>query len=71
MPFNIGAPELVLVLVVALLVLGPKRLPEVGASLGRSIREFRKGLTEVQDATTLTPKPAEPPPPTDDRGPAA
>ena len=69
MPFNIGAPELVLV--VALLVLGPKRLPEVGASLGRSIREFRKGLSEVQDATSLTPEPAEPPPPTDNRGPAA
>ncbi len=55
MPFNIGLPEILIVLAIALIVLGPKRLPEVGASLGKSIREFRKAATEVQEATSLEP----------------
>jgi len=45
---NIGPPELILILVIALMVLGPERLPEIGASLGKAIREFRQmsqGLT--------------------------
>lgn len=41
--------HLLLILVVALLVLGPKRLPEVGRSLGRGLRDFRHGLQGVQD----------------------
>ena len=46
MPFNnIGPMELVIVLVIALLVLGPKRLPEVGKSLGRGIREFKESIS--------------------------
>lgn len=52
MPFNIGPGELLLILAIALLVIGPGRLPEVGASLGRSLREFRKASTEMQDAVT-------------------
>jgi len=40
----IGFPELLIILVVALLVLGPKRLPEVGKSLGRGMREFKDSL---------------------------
>ncbi len=43
--------HLVLVLVVALFVLGPGKLPEVGAALGKSIREFRKATTDIQEAT--------------------
>jgi TatA/E family protein of Tat protein translocase len=39
---SIGAPEIVVILVLALLVFGPKRLPEMGRSLGRSVREFKK-----------------------------
>jgi len=50
---DIGAPELILVLVVALIVLGPKRLPEMGQSLGRSLREFRHALTETTDAVKI------------------
>jgi sec-independent protein translocase protein TatA len=41
--------HLLLILLVALLVLGPKRLPEVGRSLGRGIRDFRQGMQGVQD----------------------
>jgi len=56
MPFNIGPLELVIVLVIALLVVGPKRLPEMGNSLGKTIREFRKASTDVTDAVTLEPE---------------
>jgi sec-independent protein translocase protein TatA len=46
MPFNnIGPMELVIVLVIALLVLGPKRLPEVGKSLGKGMREFKDSIS--------------------------
>ena len=55
MPFNIGPGEIVLVLAIALLVLGPGKLPEVGASLGKTIREFRKNVTDVQEAVSLEP----------------
>jgi sec-independent protein translocase protein TatA len=44
---NVGPMELAIVLVVALLVLGPKRLPEVGRSLGNGIREFRDSLSNA------------------------
>jgi sec-independent protein translocase protein TatA len=40
----IGAPEIIVILVIALLVLGPKRLPEAGRGLGRGLREFKHGL---------------------------
>jgi TatA/E family protein of Tat protein translocase len=42
-------PELVMVLVFALLIFGPKRLPQVGEGLGKSLREFRKATSGVQD----------------------
>jgi sec-independent protein translocase protein TatA len=47
MPFNIGAPELLIILVLALIIFGPGRLPEVGSALGRTIREFRRSSNEV------------------------
>ena len=50
---NIGAPELIVILVIALLILGPGKLPEVGASLGKSIREFRKASTDIQDSVNV------------------
>jgi len=46
---NIGPMELVIVLVIALIVLGPKRLPEVGRSLGRGMREFKDSLSGDHD----------------------
>jgi sec-independent protein translocase protein TatA len=51
MPFQLGLPEVILVLVVALLFLGPKRLPEAGRSLGRGIREFKDGITGNDDSS--------------------
>jgi sec-independent protein translocase protein TatA len=45
MPFQIGPLELIVVLVIALLVLGPKKLPDVGRSLGRGMREFKDSLS--------------------------
>ena len=45
MPFGIGVPELLIVLVIALIVLGPKKLPEVGRSLGSGMREFKDSIS--------------------------
>ena len=45
MPFNIGFPELIVVLVIALIVLGPKKLPDFGRSLGNGMREFKESIT--------------------------
>jgi sec-independent protein translocase protein TatA len=45
MPMNIGPMELIIVLVIALIVLGPKRLPDAGRSLGRGLREFKDSLS--------------------------
>ena len=42
---NIGPTELIIVLVIALVVLGPKRLPQAGRSLGQGMREFKDSLT--------------------------
>jgi sec-independent protein translocase protein TatA len=49
MPGNIGLPEILVVLVIALIVFGPKRLPELGKSLGRGIREFRSSISGNDD----------------------
>lgn len=46
---NIGAPELLIILVVALIVFGPRKLPELGKSLGQGLREFRKTTGAVTD----------------------
>jgi sec-independent protein translocase protein TatA len=46
---NVGAPELIVILVIALLVLGPKKLPEVGRSVGRGMREFKESLSGDND----------------------
>ena len=47
---NLGLPEILMILVVVLLLFGAKRLPEVGASIGKGIREFKRSLTDTQEA---------------------
>jgi sec-independent protein translocase protein TatA len=47
MPFNVGPLELVIVLVIALVILGPKRLPEVGKSIGNGMREFKDAISST------------------------
>ncbi len=45
MPFSVGPMELILVLAIALIVLGPKRLPEAGRALGKGLREFKDSVS--------------------------
>jgi len=47
MPFNLGPGELLLILAIALVVLGPKKLPEAGRSLGRGLREFKDSVSNM------------------------
>ena len=54
MPGSIGPGELIIVLVIALIVLGPKRLPEVGRSVGKGMREFKDALSGMNPLTTTT-----------------
>ena len=68
--FDIGFQELILILVVALLVFGPRRLPELGRSLGRAMREFRRATEEFRSTVETNlhinepdPIPAAPPEP--------
>jgi sec-independent protein translocase protein TatA len=60
MPFNVGPMELIIVLALALIVLGPKRLPEAGKAIGKGMREFKDSLAgdskdEDDDATPAIP----------------
>ena len=49
MPFSVGPMELILVLAIALIVLGPKRLPEAGKALGKGLREFKDSVSGIAD----------------------
>jgi TatA/E family protein of Tat protein translocase len=60
MPFGISIPELLILLVVLLLVFGAKRLPEMGRSLGKGMREFKDSVTGVEEAVTAPPEPPSP-----------
>jgi len=46
---NIGAAELIIILVLALIIFGPGKLPEVGKAIGRSIREFKRAQSGLED----------------------
>ncbi len=46
---SLGFPELILIFVVALIVFGPRRLPEIGQTLGKALREFRKATDELKN----------------------
>jgi TatA/E family protein of Tat protein translocase len=78
---SIGMPELIIILVIALIIFGPRKLPELGRSLGKSINEFKKASNELRStledeirveeqrdhvsATAATTPPAATPPPAD------
>ena len=47
---NLGFTEIMVILLVVLLLFGAKRLPEVGSSIGKGIREFKRSITDTQDA---------------------
>ncbi len=49
---GIGGMEVFMILVIALVIFGPKKLPEMGRSLGKAIREFKSAGTELQDELT-------------------
>src|SRR5215470_16260551 len=63
--FDIGLQELILIFVIALLVFGPKNLPQLGRSLGRAMREFRRASAEFESTirTNLQIDEPDPPPP--------
>ncbi|MEH7249489.1 twin-arginine translocase TatA/TatE family subunit [Neobacillus niacini] len=46
---NIGIPGLILILVLALIIFGPKKLPEIGRAFGQTLREFKKSTSELLD----------------------
>jgi sec-independent protein translocase protein TatA len=49
---NIGMPEILVILVVVLLLFGAKRLPEIGSSMGKGIREFKKSINDMNRSIT-------------------
>ena len=53
--FGLGAPELLLILFVILLLFGAKKLPELAQGLGKGIREFKRSLSDTQDAVSGNP----------------
>jgi sec-independent protein translocase protein TatA len=55
-----GPLELIVILVIALVILGPGKLPDVGAALGKSIREFRKASSDIQEAARVDTTPIPP-----------
>ena len=64
--FGIGMPELLLILAVALIVLGPKKLPEIARSLGRGLAEFRRTTDDVKREMQAAADELEAPPETGD-----
>jgi len=46
---SIGLPEMLLIMAIALIIFGPKKLPEVGRSIGKALREFKKSTEEIKD----------------------
>jgi TatA/E family protein of Tat protein translocase len=54
MPFDISLPEMLIILVAVLLIFGPKRLPEMGRSLGRGLRQFRESVSGIDSVLTTS-----------------
>jgi sec-independent protein translocase protein TatA len=60
MPFGFHGFDLVIILIIALIIFGPRKLPEIGGAVGKSIREFKKATNEVVEQVQSTPKAPEP-----------
>jgi sec-independent protein translocase protein TatA len=60
---NIGFPEMIVLLVIALMVFGPKKLPEMGRTVGKSLREFRRASAEFRSELRLEDEPPRVPSP--------
>jgi TatA/E family protein of Tat protein translocase len=58
--FNLGTPEIIIILAVALLLFGPKKLPEIGKSLGQGLRELRKASRDIIDSVNSDYEESEP-----------
>ena len=57
--FGLGAPELIVILIILLVLFGGSKLPSLAKGLGQSVKEFKKASKEAEEATDDTPKPAE------------
>ena len=51
--FGMGMPEILMILAIALVVIGPRKLPDLGRSLGRALREFRKATSEFKSSLDI------------------
>ncbi|MBU0700840.1 twin-arginine translocase TatA/TatE family subunit [bacterium] len=51
--FGIGTQEIIVILIIALIVVGPRKLPEIGRALGRGLREIKKATDEIKDQMSL------------------
>lgn len=60
---NVGLPEMIVLLVIALMVFGPKKLPEMGRTVGKSLREFRRASAEFRSGLQLDEEPPRVPSP--------
>ena len=47
--FGLGVPELLVILVIALVIFGPSKLPQIGSGLGKAIRDFKKGVSSNEE----------------------
>lgn len=60
---NLGFPELIMLLVIALMVFGPRKLPEMGRTIGKSLREFRRASAEIRNELRFEDEPPRVPSP--------